>query len=109
MYDYYLFSSADLVNWTDHGIIFDTRRDTSWANLAYAPDMAYKNGKYYLIFPNGASSIGVAVSDSPEGPFSDHLGRPLIDRNTPNSNVQYESTCLKLLHKLYYHYICLHI
>lgn len=89
MYDYYLFSSADLVNWTDHGIIFDVRRDTSWANLAYAPDMAYLNGHYYLIFPNGASSIGVAVSDSPEGPFTDHIGRPLIDKNTPNSNVQW--------------------
>jgi hypothetical protein len=36
LYDYYLFSSDDLVNWQDHGIIFNARRDTSWANLAYA-------------------------------------------------------------------------
>ena len=46
--DYYMFSSDDMVNWTDHGIVFDVLTDTTWASLAYAPDMIYRNGQYYL-------------------------------------------------------------
>jgi hypothetical protein len=89
MYDYYLFSSADLIDWQDHGIVFDARRDTSWAWLAYAPDMAYRNGKYYLYFPDGADSIGVVVGDSPEGPFTDPLGKSLVNKSMPNCDVQW--------------------
>ncbi|WP_288131378.1 endo-1,4-beta-xylanase [Microbulbifer sp.] len=89
LHDYYMFSSDDMVNWQDHGVVFDARTDSSWANLAYAPDMIERNGKYYLYFPNGANSIGVAVSDSPTGPFTDPLGGPLVDRNTPNGNVDW--------------------
>jgi arabinoxylan arabinofuranohydrolase len=89
MYDYYLFSSDDMVNWQDHGVIWNSRTDTSWANLAYAPDIIERNGRYYLYFPDGGGSIGVAVADSPEGPYSDPLGRPLIDHNTPNGAVQW--------------------
>ncbi|WP_308365648.1 MULTISPECIES: endo-1,4-beta-xylanase [unclassified Microbulbifer] len=89
LHDYYMFSSDDMVNWQDHGVVFNARTDTSWANLAYAPDIIERNGKYYLYFPDGASSIGVAVSDSPTGPFTDPLGRPLVDRNTPNANVDW--------------------
>lgn len=87
--DYYLFSSDDMVNWQDHGIVWNSRTDSSWASLAYAPDFIERNGKYYLYFPNGANSIGVAVADSPEGPYTDPLGRPLVDRNTPNANVDW--------------------
>jgi GH35 family endo-1,4-beta-xylanase len=89
LHDYYMFSSDDMVNWQDHGVVFNARTDTSWANLAYAPDIIERNGQYYLYFPDGASSIGVAVSDSPTGPFTDPLGRPLVDRNTPNANVDW--------------------
>ena len=89
MVDYYMFSSDDMINWRDHGIVFDVNRDTTWANLAYAPDMIYRNGKYCLYFPNGANGIGVAVSDSPTGPFSDPLGQALVSRSTPNANVQW--------------------
>ena len=85
--DYYLFSSDDMVNWQDHGIIWNSRNDTSWANLAYAPDFIERNGRYYLYFPDGAGSIGVAVADRPEGPYTDPLGRPLVSRSTPNANV----------------------
>ncbi|MBB3061784.1 family 43 glycosylhydrolase [Microbulbifer rhizosphaerae] len=89
MVDYRMFSSDDMVNWRDHGVVFDVRTDTSWANRAYAPDIISRNGQYYLYFPDGAGSIGVAVSDSPDGPFTDPLGRPLVDRNTPNADVQW--------------------
>ena len=83
--DYYLFSSDDMIIWQDHGIVFNARTDTSWASLAYAPDWIYRNGKYYLYFPNGAGSIGVAVSDQPDGPYTDPLGRSLINQSMPNT------------------------
>jgi len=89
LHDYYMFSSDDMINWQDHGIVFDARTDTNWANLAFAPDIIQRNGQYYLYFPDGANSIGVAVADSPEGPYTDPLGEPLVDRNTPNADVQW--------------------
>jgi arabinoxylan arabinofuranohydrolase len=84
MQDYHVFSSDDLVNWQDHGVALDAA-DIPWATSLYAPDCAYgeATGKYYLYFPNSSSGIGVAVSDSPAGPFVDALGEPLIDTNTP--------------------------
>ena len=48
MFDYVLVSSKDLVNWTDHGEVFDAKQDTSWANLAYAPAVVSRDGKFYL-------------------------------------------------------------
>lgn len=72
------FSSDDLVNWTDHGVIFDVPKDTTWAaGKAWAPGIEEKNGKYYFYFC-ADSKIGVAVSDSPTGPFVDALGKPLV-------------------------------
>lgn len=84
MTDYHIFSSDDMVNWQDHGVAFKAA-DVSWAALFYAPDAAYSavTGKYYLYFPNGGSSIGVAVSDNPAGPFVDAIGKPLITGSTP--------------------------
>lgn len=87
--DYYLFSSDDMVNWQDHGIIWNSKTNTHWANLAYAPDFIERNGKYYLYFPDGGGSIGVAVADKPEGPYVDPLGHPLVDSSTPNGSVQW--------------------
>ncbi|MEU7676914.1 family 43 glycosylhydrolase [Micromonospora taraxaci] len=82
---YKAFSSADLVNWTDHGVILDHGPDVTWAdNSAWAPAVAGANGRYYLYFSGGAASgntakhLGVAVADSPVGPFRDALGRPLV-------------------------------
>ncbi|MCX7727067.1 MAG: glycoside hydrolase family 43 protein [Chitinispirillaceae bacterium] len=87
--DYTLISSDDLVNWTDHGEVFNAKNDTKWANLAYAPACIEKNGKFYLYFPDGGSSIGVAVGDRPEGPFKDPLGKSLVNKNMPNCNVEW--------------------
>lgn len=82
---YKAFSSADLVNWTDHGVILDHGPDVSWAdNSAWAPAVTAKNGRYYLYFSGGlatgntAKQLGVAVADSPTGPFRDALGQPLV-------------------------------
>ncbi|NGO09826.1 family 43 glycosylhydrolase [Streptomyces sp. HC44] len=72
------YSSKDLVHWKDHGVILDLGPDVSWADSrAWAPTIAEKNGKYYFYFSADAN-IGVAVSDSPTGPFKDPLGKPLI-------------------------------
>ncbi|WP_242642670.1 family 43 glycosylhydrolase [Lentzea alba] len=76
-------SSKDLVNWTKHEKILDLGPGVSWADSrAWAPTIAQKNGKYYFYFCADAK-IGVAVADSPTGPFTDVLGKPLIASN-PN-------------------------
>jgi len=85
--DYTLISSDDLVNWTDHGEVFKVPRDASWATNAYAPSCVHRNGKFYLYFPDGGNSIGVAVADKPEGPFQDALKHALVTRDMPNCNV----------------------
>ncbi len=67
--EYHVFSTDDLIHWTDHGVSFSTE-DVPWshANL-YAPDCVYRNGKYYLYFCQADETNGVAVSDTPYGPF----------------------------------------
>ena len=81
------FSSPDLITWTKHPHITDTSK-IKWANRAmWAPSIVKKDGKYFFFF--GANDIqsnqekggiGVAVSDKPEGPFKDYLGKPLVDQ-----------------------------
>jgi len=81
------YSSPDLVKWTKHSRIIDTTL-VKWANKAmWAPAITKKNGKYYLFFgandiQNNTSvgGIGIGVSDKPEGPFKDYLGKPLLDK-----------------------------
>jgi beta-xylosidase len=83
------FSSKDLVHWTDHGVALDLGPDVTWAdNSAWAPGFAAVDGKYYLYFSGGmatgntAKHLGVAVADSPAGPFTDALGKPLVAAGT---------------------------
>lgn len=71
-------SSEDLVDWRNEGVILDLPRDLAWADLhAWAPACATKDGKYYYYY-SADKNIGVAVADQPGGPFSDPLGRPLV-------------------------------
>jgi beta-xylosidase len=80
------FSSKDLVNWTKHPHIIDTS-SIKWAKRAmWAPSIIEKKGKYYFFFgandiqsDHELGGIGVAVADKPDGPYKDHLGKPLID------------------------------
>jgi len=80
------FSSTDLVNWKDEGIILDLNKDVSWAKQnAWAPTIIEKkiDGKYqYFYYFTAAQRIGVAVSDHPNGPFKDS-GQALISKR-PN-------------------------
>ncbi len=92
------FSSTDLVHWEKHPRVLDTSI-VKWVRQAmWAPAAIEKDGKYYLFFGgndvqrpsrtccydpdndiNHFGGIGVAVADAPGGPFTDHLGEPLID------------------------------
>lgn len=76
------FSSPDLVNWKDEGNILELGKDVRWAaRNAWAPCMIERkiNDVYkYFYYFSAAQKIGVAVSDSPTGPFVD-MGKPLID------------------------------
>jgi len=81
MYDWRVFSSQDIVNWTDHGSPFGYE-SFSWATgQAWAPHCAERDGQFYLYVPVAPNSIGVAVADSPLGPFSDPLDGPLVTGN----------------------------
>lgn len=74
-------SSRDLVQWHDDGVILDLPRDLRWAKLhAWAPAIAAANGRFYFYF-SAAQNIGVAVADSPRGPFRDPLGKPLVAKD----------------------------
>ncbi|RPI01164.1 MAG: carbohydrate-binding protein [Calditrichaeota bacterium] len=80
MEDYHVFSSPNLVDWTDHGVIV-SQNQVNWVDSTsyslWAPDCIDRNGKYYFYFPAGIKDkthgrgfgIGVAVSDKPYGPF----------------------------------------
>lgn len=79
------FSSPDLVTWTKHSAVLDTAA-VKWAEKAmWAPSVIRKGGRYYLFFgandvhEGEVGGIGVAVSDRPEGPYADLLGKPLIN------------------------------
>lgn len=74
-------SSRDLVNWKDEGVILDLPRDLVWADIrAWAPAIATKNGKFYYYY-SAAQNVGVAVADTPTGPFKDPLGKPLVSKD----------------------------
>ena len=80
MYDWLLWSTTDMVNWTEHGAVASLK-DFSWRgreNGAWAIQTVKRNGKYYLYAPLHGHGIGVLVADSPYGPFKDPLGKPLV-------------------------------
>ena len=77
MEDYHVFSSENLTDWTDHGVIV-TQNKVPWVRTnsysMWAPDCVERNGKYYFYFPSAPKDgrgfgVGVAIADSPEGPF----------------------------------------
>ena len=83
-------STADMVNFEDHGVIraAGSQGSAKWANNSWAPAAAWKNidgqDKFFLYFANSGGGIGVLTADSPTGPFKDPLGEALVSRNTPN-------------------------
>ncbi len=86
MRDWRVWSTADMVNWTDHGSPMSLAT-FAWADAnAWAGHTVYRNGRFYWYVPirnraTGRMAIGVGVSSSPTGPFTDALGRPLVENN----------------------------
>lgn len=85
MREYRLYSTIDLVNWTDHGTILRTS-EVSWsAGDASAAQCIEQNGKFYFYIStlnntpgSGGVSVGVLVSDNIYGPYKDVLGKALV-------------------------------
>ncbi|MER6176437.1 glycoside hydrolase family 43 protein [Streptosporangium sp. NPDC001681] len=92
MRDWRVYSTTDMANWTDHGSPMSLAT-FAWADAnAWAGHVAYRNGKFYWYVPvrnraTGGMAIGVAVGDSPTGPFRDALGRPLVENGEIDPNV----------------------
>lgn len=76
-------SSSDMKNWTDHGSVFRASDSTKWAKKTWAPAALERDGKFFLYFGNGGVNIGVATAPTPTGPFTDPLGRDLVNHSTP--------------------------
>lgn len=99
MADYHVFSSENLTDWTDHGMIVSQNK-VAWVDSAsysmWAPDCIERNGKYYFYFPanknvadaNGRKGfgVGVAIADKPEGPYIP-LSEPIKGVNGIDPNV----------------------
>jgi hypothetical protein len=80
MEDYHVFSSSNLTDWTDHGVIISQNK-VNWVDSTsysmWAPDCIERDGKYYFYFPAGmkagsgrGSAVGVAIADNPAGPYT---------------------------------------
>jgi len=98
MEDYHVFSSANLTDWTDHGIIV-TQNKVPWVKpdsySMWAPDCIERNGKFYFYFPTSPKDttaygrgfrVGVAIADKPTGPFVP-LQEPIKDVRGVDPNV----------------------
>ena len=87
MQEWRVYSTVDMVNWTDHGSPL-ALESFSWADdRAWAAQTVERDGKFYWYIcahskiSNGMA-IGVAVSDSPTGPFKDAIGKPLFENGS---------------------------
>lgn len=111
------YASKDLNNWEDRGIVYDSSQDSTWGeNCFWAPEVYERDGKFYLWYSanwkhnptNEAENfrIGVAVSDSPTGPFKDMHAQPVFDPGYPiiDANLYFNDEAGKVY--LYYSRCC---
>lgn len=80
-------STADMVNWTVHAAL-DVQAVAPWIYAAWAPSIVSRveadgRTRFYLYFSNSGCGVGVITATSPLGPWSDPLGRNLVDHQTP--------------------------
>lgn len=94
MHDWLVWSSDDMVNWQAHGPLLKVT-DFQWAQRdAWASQVIEKNGKFYWYVTlrhdetKPGYAIGVAVGDSPLGPFKDALGKALITNDMTTDTKQ---------------------
>ena len=74
----YILSSKDMKNWTDHGMVLSHDREVSYIKNIWAPGIAVVDGVFYLIYPNGASGVGIVSSKNVAGPYHDPVGKLLV-------------------------------
>ena len=87
MNDWRLYSTVDMVNWTDHGSPAGYKTFSWGTGDAWAIQVVVRNGKFYLYAPinnSTGSKIGVAVATNPAGPFTDPIGKALISTGSGN-------------------------
>lgn len=97
MNEWLVFSSPDLINWTEHPVPLRPT-DFKWAKgSAWASQVIERNGKFYwyVTVDHGSihgKAIGIAVADNPLGPFKDAIGSALItnDMTTEYTNISWE-------------------
>lgn len=85
----FMISTEDMANWTWHGTI-DVEQIAPWITASWSPSIVLKKGddvsgtkdKFYMYFSNSTLGVGVLTADSPVGPWTDPLGKALIDKNT---------------------------
>ena len=82
MNDWKLYSTDDMVNWTEHPTLLSFKTFEWAGGDAWAAQCIERDGKFYMYVPvtdrKGETAIGVAVADSPYGPFYDPIGAPLV-------------------------------
>ncbi|TWI67703.1 glycosyl hydrolase family 43 [Pseudoduganella lurida] len=96
MNEWRVYSSCDMKSWQDHGSPLNVQA-FRWAKKdAWASDITKRNGKYYMYVTLAhntvpGKAIGIAVSDSPTGPFRDALGKALITNDmTKETNISWD-------------------
>ncbi len=84
MQEWRVYSTTDMANWTDHGSPLAIENFVWADDRAWAPQCIERDSKFYFYVPlhskiSGTMAIGVAVGDTPTGPFRDAIGKPLVD------------------------------
>ena len=70
----YAFSSKDMKNWTDHGMIFRSKREFgNYPNNTWASGIAVKDGRIFIVYPDGASGVGMITAPAIDGPYTDPI------------------------------------
>jgi arabinoxylan arabinofuranohydrolase len=87
-----MMSSDDMVNWTYHGLI-NTAKLAPWSQNSWAPSITSRleaDGKthFYLYYSNSGVGTAMLTSTSPVGPWSDPLGKNIVDRSVPGVNCE---------------------
>jgi beta-xylosidase len=93
MPDWRIYRSEDLSSWIHAGTIHPEQNYMGAGNTdCWAGDIVTRNGKYYWYFSDRKRSTGVMVASSPEGPYEDALGYPLLDSFDPTIFVDDDNT-----------------
>lgn len=94
MHDWQIWSSADCVEWQLESAVHPEDFFMGASDTCWAVDCEERGGKYYYYFSNGNTQTGVAVGETPAGPFIDVLGKPLLD-GTVTTTREYDPCVFK--------------